>query len=141
MMPTSTLRARLWFVAAVLLTMGLGLAVHLHAGFLPAAARDVLGDALWAAMIAWWMGVLAPHAALRRRALAALGICLAVELGQLYHAPGIDAVRHTMFGHLVLGSDFDPRDLAAYALGVLGAVLVERGARRRRASSAASSLR
>ena len=35
-------------------------------------------------------------------------------------------VEGTAFGRLVLGSTFDPRDIAAYALGVLLAVLVER---------------
>jgi hypothetical protein len=93
---------------------------------LDAAVRDVLGDALWAAMIAWWVGALAPGASLVRRGAAAYGVCVAVELSQLYHAPGIDAVRATRVGHLVLGSGFDPRDLVAYAGGVAAAVLIER---------------
>jgi hypothetical protein len=40
--------------------------------------------------------------------------------------PWLDAVRATRLGHLVLGSDFDGRDLLAYAIGVLGAVGLER---------------
>jgi hypothetical protein len=35
-------------------------------------------------------------------------------------------LRATRVGHLVLGSDFDPRDLAAYAVGVAFAVMMER---------------
>jgi hypothetical protein len=124
-------RARLPYVALALGTTALGLAVH--RGVLPvaAAARDVLGDALWAAMLAWWVGALAPALALRVRAALAFAACTAVEASQLYHAPRLDALRRTAAGRLVLGSDFDPRDLAAYALGVLGAAAVERRWRRR----------
>jgi hypothetical protein len=56
----------------------------------------------------------------------ALAVCFVVELSQLYHAPALDALRQTTVGHLVLGSDFDPRDLAAYAAGVLAAAMLER---------------
>jgi hypothetical protein len=55
----------------------------------------------------------------------ALGVCFAVEASQAYHTPGLDALRRTTIGHLVLGSDFDAWDLAAYTLGVLAAVLLE----------------
>lgn len=106
-------------------TIIVGLAVHLHGAALSPAARDVLGDALWAAMIAWWVGAAAPSVQLSRRVVAALAICFAVELSQLYHAPWIDALRETTLGHLVLGSGFDPRDLASYTAGVLVAALLE----------------
>jgi hypothetical protein len=57
---------------------------------------------------------------------------VAVEVSQLYHAPVVDAVRATRLGHLVLGSGFDARDLAAYAGGIVGAVLLEAALIRRR---------
>jgi hypothetical protein len=76
-------------------------------------------------MIAWWLGAVAPRARLSRRAGVALAVCFAVELSQLYHAPVIDSLRETTLGHLVLGSGFDPRDLASYAVGVLAAALLE----------------
>ena len=123
------LRARLLFVALAVTTIGVGLVVHRTDG-LPAAARDVLGDALWAMMLTWWVGVLAPHAATWTRAIAAWAVCVAVELSQLYHAPAIDALRASTLGHLMLGSDFDPRDFAAYALGVVVAALLESVIRR-----------
>jgi hypothetical protein len=93
--------------------------------------RDVLGDALWATMLAWWIGAVAPTLALRTRAALALSGCYAVEASQLYHTAGLDAVRRTMLGHLVLGSGFDPRDLASYAAGVLVALVCELWWRRR----------
>jgi len=123
------LRIRLPYVALALLTIVAGLGVHLHGGWIPSDARDVLGDALWAMMIAWWIGAIVPGAASWVRAALALGVCFAVEASQLYHAPAMDALRGTTLGHLVLGSDFDARDLLAYALGVLAAVLVDRGRR------------
>jgi Protein of unknown function (DUF2809) len=121
MMP---LRAR--YVAAAIATIILGLLVHLRSAALGPVARDVLGDALWAAMIAWFAGALAPKAALLARSGAAYSVCVAVELSQLYHAPTLDAVRATLIGHLILGSGFDPRDLASYAVGVSCAALLER---------------
>ncbi len=75
----------------------------------------------------WWAGALTPHARLATRSAAAYAICAGVELSQLYHAPALDTIRATRAGHLVLGSGFDPRDLAAYALGVLGAAVFRSG--------------
>ena len=127
------------YVALALGTIAVGLAVHLHGEALPPAARDVLGDALWAMMIAWWLGAIAPETRLSRRAITALAICFAVELSQLYHAPAIDALRATTLGHLVLGSGFDPRDLVSYAAGVLAAALLEYTVMRYRVGKATSA--
>lgn len=119
------IRRRLAFLAGACLTIAVGLAVHLRGGALGPAARDVLGDALWAMMIAWWAGALAPRARLAIRSMASYAICAGVEVSQLYHAPALDAARTTVVGRLVLGSGFDPRDLAAYAAGVALAALLE----------------
>jgi hypothetical protein len=118
-------RKRAIYIALALGTIAVGLLVHLQATTLGPVARDVTGDALWAAMVTFWVGALAPAARLAARAAVAYAVCLAVELSQLYHAPAIDAVRATFVGALVLGSGFDLRDLAAYALGVASAVLLD----------------
>jgi hypothetical protein len=107
-------------------TIVVGLAVHFHVGFLRDAVRDFTGDALWAAMIVWLVSALAPTATILSRSLVALVICCAVEVSQLVHFPALDAFRQTTIGHLVLGSGFDPRDFAAYALGVSVAALLDR---------------
>jgi hypothetical protein len=112
------LSSRIWFVALAAGTIALGLWVHRGGLGLGATARDVLGDALWAAMMAWWVGAAAPGARLMTRSGVALGICLAVELSQLIHGSAIDTMRRTTLGSLVLGSGFDWRDLLAYAAGV-----------------------
>jgi hypothetical protein len=94
--------------------------------------RDVLGDALWAAMAAWWIAAVAPAIRLPWRAAVALALCFAVEFSQLVHLPVLDALRLTTVGYLALGSGFDRRDFAAYAGGVLAAVFLERAIERRR---------
>ncbi|SOD03731.1 Protein of unknown function [bacterium JGI 053] len=131
------LRARAAYLALALGTIAVGLAVHLGGEALGRTTRDVVGDALWATMVAWWVGAVAPGAGLRTRAAIALGLCFAVEVSQLHHAAALDALRATRAGHLVLGSGFDPRDLAAYAAGVAAAVLLERAVIRRRRRRAA----
>lgn len=126
-----SVRARCWFVLLALTTVAVGLTVHRRGVMLPAAVRDVTGDALWAMMIAWGIGAIAPRTRASARAVAALVVCWAVELGQLVRTPLLDGWRGTTLGHLVLGSDFDPRDLGAYALGVGIALLLESRIRRR----------
>jgi hypothetical protein len=125
------LRARTPYLALAVGTIALGLAMRWRGGALPPGARDVLGDALWAAMMAWWVAAAAPAIRLPWRAAVALAFSFAVEFSQLYHAPALDAFRRTTAGHLALGSGFDARDLAAYTAGVLAAVLFERAIGRR----------
>jgi Protein of unknown function (DUF2809) len=120
------------YVALAVGTIVLGLAVHGRGGALSPVVRDVVGDALWAAMAAWWIAAVAPAVPLAWRAAVALAFCFAVEFSQLVHLPALDALRQTTAGHLALGSGFDPRDLAAYAAGVLAAVLLEWATERRR---------
>jgi hypothetical protein len=119
-------RRRLLFLAHALVTIAVGLAVHLRGQQLPNRARDAVGDALWAAMIAFGMGMLLPRASSASRGWLALGICCAVEASQLLHTPWLDALRATRGGHLVLGSGFDARDFAAYAAGVAVAIAYTR---------------
>ena len=131
-------RAR--FIVLALGTIAVGLLVKTRAPALSPGARDMLGDALWATMVAWWAGALAPGARLGLRIAAAYTVCVVVELSQLYHAPALDAVRATRLGHLVLGSGFDPRDLVAYAVGVAGAALLDRIISRTKPASALDRL-
>ena len=115
---TPVTRIRLLHAAAALATIALGLALRGLRRALPPTLGDVLGDALWAAMMFWWMGALAPRASWRTRALAALAVAWLVEIAQLWRAPWLVALRGSRLGHLVLGADFDARDLLAYAAGV-----------------------
>src|SRR5262249_35869388 len=120
------------YAGAALITICAGLLVHLSGTALNPVVRDVLGDALWAMMIAWLIGALAPRAAVALRGVVAYGVCVGVEISQTFHTPTLDAIRATTAGHLVLGSGFDPRDLVAYLLGIATAVALEEIGRRSR---------
>ena len=124
--PATTASLRLRYLALAIGTIAVGLMVHRDRTRLTPWLRDVLGDALWAMMIVWWMGVAVPRTAVRVRALAALAVCFAVELSQLFHTPILDEIRRTVPGHLLLGSGYEPRDFVAYAAGVFAAALVVR---------------
>ena len=118
--------ARTRYVRLAIGTIVVGLVVHLYGTALGRVGQDVLGDALWAAMMVWWLSALAPGWSRWARAGAAYGVCAAVEYSQLSHTPTLDAIRATRVGHLVLGSGFDSRDLVAYAAGVVTAMLIDR---------------
>ena len=112
-------------------TIVLGLAVHWGGKNLPPSMRDVVGDALWGAMIFWWASALAPHARVAVRAAAAVAFCWAIELSQMVHPAWLESLRATTLGHLALGSDFDLRDFAAYAAGVIATAVLDLTLRRR----------
>jgi thiol:disulfide interchange protein len=116
---------RLRFLLLAIATILLGLLFQQARGALPPVLADMLGDGLWAAMIYWILGSLAPDRARWQRALLALLACWAVEASQLLHATWLDDWRSTPLGHLTLGTDFDPRDLLAYTLGLLLAFRAE----------------
>lgn len=99
---------------------------------MPPDVHDFTGDLLWGAMIFWWVGALLPSARPAARALLALAVCFAVEISQLYHPGWLDAIRATTLGHLVLGADYDARDLLAYLAGVLLSTVIDDAIRRRR---------
>lgn len=112
-------RLRLRYLAFAGATIVAGLLLQALRSGLPMAAADILGDALWGMMIYWLVGAALPETGRLRRTVIALATCWAVEFSQLYHAGWLDSWRATTLGRLVLGSGFDPRDLAAYGLGVL----------------------
>jgi hypothetical protein len=118
------LRVRAAYVGLAVLTILIGLIVHRGVPRLPAAARDITGDALWAMMMVWWVSAIAPRGTPWARGAAALAICFAVELSQRLRLQPLDALRRTTVGHLFLGSGFDPRDFLAYTLGAAVAVLL-----------------
>ena len=77
-------------------------------------------------MIFWLVSLIAPNSRVLTRAAVALVICFAVELGQLIEHPALQTIRDSSLGHLVLGNDFDVRDLGAYAAGVAAAILIDK---------------
>ena len=121
-------RRRLLQVGATVAVIALGLASRAFPQLVPAALGKYPGDALWAMMIVFALGIVATRMRTWQLALTALLICFAVEFGQLYQAPWIVALRAHPLGHLVLGSAFGWVDLIAYTAGVAIAALVDQAA-------------
>lgn len=120
--PKQHMSSRHYHAVVMVVVIGLGLASRrwpeCFPGFIPDIMVTSLGDALWGLMIFLVWAIALPGLRPTRLALAALATCYLVEFSQLYHAPGIDAIRATTPGHLVLGQGFLWHDLLAYALGI-----------------------
>ncbi len=121
-----TARTRFVALAAMLATMALGLASRHWPGALPAALGKYPGDASWALMVFFGWRALRPRARSRDVALCAMGTSAVVEIAKLWQAPWLVAFRHTTVGHLLLGHVFSWQNLAAYGVGVMAGVALDR---------------
>jgi hypothetical protein len=83
-----------------------------------AAIPLFIGDILWATMIYFIMQFLFISKPVDFNVIAALLFCFAIEFSQLYKAPRINELRHTLLGRLVLGEGFLWSDLLCYVIGV-----------------------
>lgn len=123
--PDSIARNRVHLLGLLLVVIGVGLFLRSRFCSAPPFVEKYGGDALWALVVFLGMGFLFPRAATFTLALSALTISWGVEFFQLYHAPWLDALRATLPGKLILGSTFNPPDLAAYVVGVATGVMLE----------------
>ena len=105
-------------IALITLVCVLGIGSRRYVHVLPGFIATYAGDTMWALAAFLGIGLLLPRASTRTIALLALGLSVAIELSQLYHAPWIDSIRHTTLGGLILGFGFLWSDLACYAAGV-----------------------
>ena len=85
-----------------------------------------IGDMLWATMIYFMVRFLLISIAVEQVLISSLLFCYAIEFSQLYKAPWIDNLRHTIFGRLVLGEGFLWSDLLCYTIGVGVGILLDR---------------
>ncbi len=123
-------RSRAVFLALAAATIVVGLASRRFRPALPAAVGLYAGDVLWATMVYLLFAAIGLRASTLRLAIGTAAFALAIEVGQLYHAPWIDAVRDTRLGGLVLGFGFLWSDLACYAAGIALAVVIDRAVAR-----------
>ena len=77
-----------------------------------------IGDILWALLICFMVRFLFISSSIKWIAIASLLFCYAIEFSQLYKAPWINDLRHTLFGRLVLGDTFLWSDMLCYTVGV-----------------------
>jgi hypothetical protein len=83
-----------------------------------------IGDILWALMVYFIVRLLFINKTVQFAILLSLLFCFAIEFSQLYKAPWINELRHTLFGRLVLGEGFLWSDLLCYTIGVgLGIII------------------
>ena len=105
-------------VLLIVVTMIAGLAIRFaHLG-LPAAIVKYGGSALWAMMVYWIASSILRSWRVEHVALLSGGIATSVEFFKLYHAPVLDAFRHTIAGVLVLGRVFSFKDIAVYWIAI-----------------------
>ncbi|UOE49657.1 DUF2809 domain-containing protein [Mucilaginibacter sp. SMC90] len=113
-------KTRITYFVLIILTIILGL-LSRHFKFIPL----FIGDILWATMVYFIMRFLFIAKSVKFNVIAALIFCFAIEFSQLYKAPWINELRHTLFGRLVLGEGFLWSDLLCYVIGVGIGVWVE----------------
>lgn len=106
-------KSRITYLILIIATIILGL-LSRHFKFIPL----FIGDILWATMVYFIMRFLFITRTIRFNVITALLFCFAIEFSQLYKAPWIDDIRHTLFGRLVLGEGFLWSDLLCYVIGV-----------------------
>ena len=115
------MKPRLTYFLLIILTIVIGL-LSRHYRAIPL----FIGDVLWALMVYFIMRFLFIRADIIRITIYSLLFCYAIEFSQLYKAPWIDNLRHTLFGRLVLGDTFLRGDLLSYTGGIVIGILVDR---------------
>jgi hypothetical protein len=84
-----------------------------------------IGDILWALMVYFIMRFLLTGKQVKFSVIASLIFCFAIEFSQLYKAPWINNLRHTLLGRLVLGEGFLWTDLLCYVVGIGIGILID----------------
>jgi glycopeptide antibiotics resistance protein len=108
--------SRLVFLVNILAIVPLGYIIRFSPS-LPEYIRDPVGGVAYE--IFWILLVLFIYPPANRR-LSAIGVCLAtcaIEFLQLYQPPWLQAIRATLPGRLILGTDFIWSDFPVYVLG------------------------
>jgi Protein of unknown function (DUF2809) len=87
--------------------------------------HDYVGDAIWAGMIYLGFRFLLPSAKIKSAVVAALAFCYAIEISQLNQSEGLNALRHTTLGGLILGFGFLWSDFVMYTIGIFVVALFD----------------
>jgi len=114
------LKSRLTFFILIIIIIILGL-LSRHFPGIPL----FIGDILWALMVYFIVRFIFIKQTIKWVTVASLLFCYGIEFSQLYKAPWIDNLRHTLFGRLVLGDTFLWGDMLCYTVGVGIGILIE----------------
>jgi hypothetical protein len=111
---------RFIYFIAIIIVIALGL-LSRHIKGIPL----FIGDILWGLMVYFIGRFLFINRTLKWIVVASLLFCYAIEFSQLYRAPWINNIRHTVIGGLVLGEVFLWGDMLCYTFGLGIGVLIE----------------
>jgi hypothetical protein len=107
------LKPRITYFILIITTIILGL-LSRHINGVPLFT----GDILWGLMVFFIVRFLFINKTIRWVIIASLLFCYAIEFSQLYQAPWINNIRHTVIGGLILGLVFSWGDMLCYTIGV-----------------------
>ncbi|MEI6821951.1 MAG: DUF2809 domain-containing protein [Bacteroidota bacterium] len=116
---------KLYFIFGIVVVI-IGLASRKVPSHLPLILSKYPGDVLWAIMVFFVVGFLFTTITTKKAAIISLLFSFLIETSQLYHAPWIDTIRHTILGALILGSGFSWYDMCCYVVGVSMGFLFEK---------------
>lgn len=106
-----------------------GLVIRFAPLGLPASIVKYGGSALWAMMIYWMSSSVLPSWRAEYIGLLSGVVATSVEFFKLYHAPVLEAFRHTIAGVLILGRVFSFKDIAVYWIAIAIAAGLDRSLR------------
>jgi len=113
-------KTRTTYLALIIVTIIVGL-LSRHINGVPL----FIGDILWALMVYFMARFIFINNTTKLAVIASLLFSYGIEFSQLYKAPWINNIRHTVIGGLVLGQTFLWSDMLCYAVGIGFGVLVE----------------
>jgi hypothetical protein len=116
-------------VLLIVITMIAGLVIRFAPLGLPASIVKYGGSALWAMMIYWMSSSVLPSWRAEYIGLLSGVVATSVEFFKLYHAPVLEAFRHTIAGVLILGHVFSFKDIAVYWIAIAIAAGLDRSLR------------
>ncbi|WP_246138942.1 ribosomal maturation YjgA family protein [Mucilaginibacter frigoritolerans] len=114
------LKPRLSYFILIIITIILGL-LSRHIAGIPL----FVGDILWALMVYFIVRFLFITRSIKWVSIVSLLFCYAIEFSQLYQAPWINNIRHTVIGGLILGETFLWGDMLCYTIGIAIGIIVE----------------
>ena len=114
-------RSRLVYFVLIIVTIAVGL-LSRHVAGIPL----FIGDILWALMVYFIVRFLFITKGTTWVSVACLLFCYAIEFSQLYQAPWINNIRHTVIGGLILGETFLWGDMLCYTIGAVFGILIDK---------------
>ncbi|WP_299581645.1 DUF2809 domain-containing protein [Mucilaginibacter sp.] len=112
-------RSRLTYFFLIITTILVGL-LSRHIEGVPM----FVGDILWGLMVYFIVRFLFIGKSIKWVTIVSLLFCYSIEFSQLYQAPWINSIRHTVVGGLILGETFFWGDMVFYTIGISAGILI-----------------